>query len=60
MQLAGHRTQGPRIFVRAETAASKKEVCGNPLLKEKFMASNRGLAYMGPGRVEVQSIDFPK
>src|SRR5215468_3125099 len=24
------------------------------------MASNRGLAYMGPGRVEIQSIDFPK
>ena len=24
------------------------------------MSSNRGVAYMGPGRVEVQSIDFPK
>jgi len=24
------------------------------------MASNRGIAYMGPGAVEVQSIDFPK
>jgi glutathione-independent formaldehyde dehydrogenase len=24
------------------------------------MASNRGLAYMGPGKVEVQSMDFPK
>ncbi len=24
------------------------------------MASNRGLAYMGPGAVEVQSMDFPK
>ena len=24
------------------------------------MASNRGVAYMGPGNVEVQSIDFPK
>jgi glutathione-independent formaldehyde dehydrogenase len=24
------------------------------------MASNRGLAYMGPGKVEMQSIDFPK
>ncbi len=24
------------------------------------MASNRGLAYMGPGKVEVHSIDFPK
>ena len=24
------------------------------------MASNRGLAYMGPGKVEVQSIDCPK
>ena len=24
------------------------------------MASNRGLAYMGPGNVEVQSIDFPR
>src|SRR6478672_7229948 len=24
------------------------------------MASNRGVAYMGPGQVEVQSIDFPK
>src|SRR5579871_6660938 len=25
-----------------------------------LMASNRGLVYMGPGKVEVQSIDFPK
>lgn len=24
------------------------------------MASNRGVAYLGPGKVEVQSIDFPK
>ncbi|PYU95057.1 MAG: formaldehyde dehydrogenase, glutathione-independent [Acidobacteria bacterium] len=24
------------------------------------MASNRGIAYMGPGKVEVQSMDFPK
>src|SRR3954462_7092011 len=24
------------------------------------MASNRGVAYMGPGKVEVQSMDFPK
>ena len=24
------------------------------------MASNRGIASMGPGKVEVQSIDFPK
>ena len=23
------------------------------------MASNRGVVYLGPGRVEVQSIDFP-
>jgi glutathione-independent formaldehyde dehydrogenase len=26
----------------------------------EIMASNRGLAYMGPGKVEVQSIDYPK
>src|SRR5450759_1886639 len=24
------------------------------------MASNRGVAYMGPGKVEIQSMDFPK
>jgi hypothetical protein len=24
------------------------------------MAKNRGVVYMGPGKVEVQSIDFPK
>ena len=24
------------------------------------MASNRGVAYMGPGRVEIQAIDYPK
>lgn len=24
------------------------------------MPSNRGVVYMGPGKVEVQSIDFPK
>src|SRR3989454_7589578 len=29
-------------------------------LRRCTMASNRGVAYMGPGKVEVQSIDFPK
>ena len=24
------------------------------------MASNRGVVYLGPGKVEVRSIDFPK
>ena len=24
------------------------------------MATNRGVAYLGPGEVDVQSIDFPK
>jgi glutathione-independent formaldehyde dehydrogenase len=24
------------------------------------MASNRGVAYVGPGKVEVRPIDFPK
>jgi len=24
------------------------------------MASNRGVVYLGPGKVEIQSIDFPK
>ena len=24
------------------------------------MANNRGVVYLGPGKVEVQSIDFPK
>ena len=24
------------------------------------MASNRGVVYMGPGKVEVQSIDYPR
>src|ERR1700693_5801106 len=32
----------------------------NSTLRRRTMASNRGLAYMGPGKVEVQSIDFPK
>src|SRR5690242_12765072 len=32
----------------------------NPTQRRRAMASNRGLAYMGPGKVEVQSIDFPK
>src|SRR5215469_16507238 len=27
---------------------------------KKSMATNRGVAYMGPGKVEVQTIDFPK
>src|SRR5919197_83217 len=30
------------------------------ILRNEHMASNRGLAYMGPGKVEVQSIDYPK
>jgi glutathione-independent formaldehyde dehydrogenase len=30
------------------------------LFKGETMSSNRGVAYMGPGKVEVQSIDFPK
>jgi glutathione-independent formaldehyde dehydrogenase len=28
--------------------------------ENKRMAGNRGVAYMGPGKVEVQSIDFPE
>jgi glutathione-independent formaldehyde dehydrogenase len=28
--------------------------------EENVMASNRGVAYMGTGKVEIQSIDFPK
>jgi len=28
--------------------------------EENAMASNRGVAYMGTGKVEIQSIDFPK
>jgi glutathione-independent formaldehyde dehydrogenase len=28
--------------------------------EEQTMANNRGLAYMGPGVVEIQNIDFPK
>jgi glutathione-independent formaldehyde dehydrogenase len=33
----------------------------NKTTKEKTaMAGNRGVAYMGPGKVEVQSIDFPE
>src|SRR3977135_3852048 len=28
--------------------------------RSDYMASNRGLAYMGPGKVEIQSIDYPK
>src|SRR6266545_852858 len=27
---------------------------------EESMASNRGVAYMGPGKVEIHSIDYPK
>jgi glutathione-independent formaldehyde dehydrogenase len=29
-------------------------------LEAFFMATNRGVAYMGPGKVEIHSIDFPK
>jgi glutathione-independent formaldehyde dehydrogenase len=28
--------------------------------QENGMASNRGVVYLGPGKVEVQSIDYPK
>ena len=30
-----------------------------PLITGGSMASNRGVAYMGPRKVEVRSIDFP-
>src|SRR6059058_6077512 len=29
-------------------------------MEESQMPANRGIAYMGPGKVEVQSMDFPK
>jgi glutathione-independent formaldehyde dehydrogenase len=32
----------------------------NSAKENSHMPSNRGLAYMGPGKVEIQSIDFPK
>jgi hypothetical protein len=28
--------------------------------EEHFMASNRGIAYIGPGKVDVRRIDYPK
>src|SRR6266542_1384084 len=30
------------------------------VIRRSVMADNRGVAYLGPGEVEVQSIDFPK
>jgi glutathione-independent formaldehyde dehydrogenase len=33
---------------------------GNKTKEKQTMANNRGLAYMGPGVVEIQNIDFPK
>src|SRR5881628_2680456 len=40
--------------------ASTSPQSSMPTKEGKFMASNRGIAYMGPGKVEVQSMDFPK
>src|SRR3989475_12180764 len=43
-----------------EREASTSPQSSMPTKEGKFMASNRGIAYMGPGKVEVQSMDFPK
>src|ERR1700723_4173620 len=34
--------------------------CSKFFYWRKYMANNRGVVYIGPGKVEVQSIDFPK
>ena len=36
------------------------EAIGPKTNKELFMASNRGVVFLGPGKVEVQSIDYPR
>src|SRR5947199_2929989 len=43
-----------------EREASTSPQSSMPTKEGKFMASNRGIAYMGPGKVEVQTIDFPR
>src|ERR1700723_1171378 len=34
--------------------------CSKFFYWRKYMANNRGVVYIGPGKVEIQSIDFPK
>src|SRR6185312_9510675 len=47
--------------VRTRRASGSYSRCwANEIEKEHDMASNRGVAYLGPGKVEVQSIDYPK
>src|SRR5205814_8469446 len=48
------RTRPRRGGSRSQCVLKKSEK------KEDLMATNRGVAYLGPGKVEVQSIDFPK
>src|SRR4249919_2328942 len=45
--------RGPASPASASATASLKD-------RRVSMADNRGVAYLGPGHVEVQSIDFPK
>jgi glutathione-independent formaldehyde dehydrogenase len=45
-----------QVHDRARTAHE----AGSNERKEGDMADNRAIAYMGPGKVEVKSIDFPK
>src|SRR6202030_1157678 len=46
------RELAPQVEIRNHSRDKVKE--------EERMASNRGVAYMAPGKVEVQTIDYPK
>jgi hypothetical protein len=43
----------------AETRSSSRGEALNTTHRGRGMAENRGVAYMGPGKVELQDIDLP-
>ena len=52
---------GSRLKFERKGNRGRRQGRSNSLqLEVQNMANNRGVVYAGPGRVEVQSIDFPK
>jgi len=53
------RDPGPAAADAQSPATAIPRRIGNRIREEDAVASKRGVVYMGPGKVEIQSIDYP-
>src|SRR5690606_11573248 len=51
---------GAQALYAAASPGARQPAESESCRKERSMASNRGVVYLGPGKVEIQSIDYPR